>query len=71
MGVPPLVSMFNSSGAATRRTWTAAGKKRKRHQEPLRPVVQRQRDPGAVLDSRGDRARLPTDAMPDASGAAA
>ena len=37
--------------------------------EPVRVVVQRQRNPRALLDSGGNRTRFPPDAVPRAAGA--
>ena len=51
VGLPPLVSMFNSTGTAY-----AAGRRRgQADREPLRLLVQRQRHSRALLDPERDR----------------
>ena len=69
VGLPPLVSMFNSHGTA----YAASPMRTRQHAggEAVRALVQRQRDPGAVLDSGPDRRGLRHDAVPESAGAAA
>ena len=68
VGLPPLVSMFNSTGTAyaadTKVPGRASGTR-----EALRALVQRQRHSGALLDSDARTARLRHDSVPDAAGA--
>ena len=67
VGLPPLVSMFNSHGH--RLCGRAGDRRREADREPLRALVQRQRHPGAVLDSVRRGRRLSHDAVPLAAGA--
>ena len=70
MGLPPLVAMFNSTGSAYAAERTVGGQRDgSADREPLRAVVQRQRHPGALLDSRGDRRELSHDPLPGSAGA--
>ena len=52
VGIPPLVSMFNSTGTAYAPT-PCPGEQP--IEKPLCSLVQRQRHPGALLDSRRNR----------------
>ena len=61
VGLPPLVSMFNSPGHGVCRR---SRDLREADREPVRALVQRQRHPGAILDSLRGRRRLPDDALP-------
>ena len=58
VGLPPLISMFNSTGTA----YAADARPRasRRHPEALRHLVQRKRHSGALLDSRRAPARITT-----------
>ena len=55
VGLPPLVSMFNSAGTAYAAERTACRQAGRRHREAVRAMVQRQRNRGALLDSQPDR----------------
>ena len=60
VGLPPLVSMFNATGtayAATTKTCREVPAARSPN-APLRPVVQRERYRGAILDSQPNRRGL-------------
>ena len=57
VGLPPLISMFNSTGTA----YAAEAKPRSEaRRKAVRALVQRQRHSGALLDSRRDRDRITT-----------
>ena len=53
VGLPPLVSMFNSQGPLRRWSTRAEGAE-KGDREPVRLLVQRKRHPGAILDPGRD-----------------
>jgi hypothetical protein len=59
LGLPPLVSMFNAAGTAYAAKPGAAGKLAEAPIESRFVIwFKRQRNPGALLDSRGDRRQL-------------